>query len=162
MFLKRTKVAEGWRRAEERKVWSGRRKDTRFNGEPERHGQSPPWEDELIFWCTREVVRDFLPKLAAQHRIDVWVRRLWKVGLGKRGHSKSLSLTPRQCKCELKVYQGFERSKEVSENAECAANGDILCSRLAPHGGACCLVMCRHEACMIPRPCRGSEAYRSV
>jgi hypothetical protein len=34
MFLKRMNVALGWRRAEERKVWSGRRKDTRFSGEP--------------------------------------------------------------------------------------------------------------------------------
>lgn len=34
MFLNRMNVAEGWRSAKERKVWSGRRKDTRFNGEP--------------------------------------------------------------------------------------------------------------------------------
>jgi hypothetical protein len=34
VLRKRRKVAEGWRSAEERKVWSGRRKETRFSGEP--------------------------------------------------------------------------------------------------------------------------------
>ena len=36
---------------------------------------------------TGKVVCYFLAKLAAQHRIDVWMRRLWEVGLGKRGHN---------------------------------------------------------------------------
>jgi hypothetical protein len=35
MFLNRMNGALGWRSAEERKVWSWRKKDTRFNGEPE-------------------------------------------------------------------------------------------------------------------------------
>ena len=42
VFRKRRKVAEGWRSAEERKVWSGRRKETRFSGEPACVGQYMP------------------------------------------------------------------------------------------------------------------------
>ena len=38
---------------------------------------------------TREVVRDFLAKLAAQHRVDGRVRGLGEVGLGKWGHNLS-------------------------------------------------------------------------
>jgi hypothetical protein len=34
MFLKTRKVALGCWTADERKVWSGRRNETRFNGEP--------------------------------------------------------------------------------------------------------------------------------
>jgi hypothetical protein len=42
VLRKRRKVAEGWRSAEERKVWSGRRKETRFSGEPACGGQYMP------------------------------------------------------------------------------------------------------------------------
>lgn len=87
---KRRKVAEGWRSAEERKAWSWRRKETRLSGEPARRGQHMP-VGCTTFYYTGEVVRNLLPKLAAQHRIYVRVRGLREGGLGERGHSPRIS-----------------------------------------------------------------------
>ena len=104
------------------------------------------WNVAMVCDLTREVVRYFLPKLAAQHRINVWVRGLGEVGLGKRGHNPISLYTPWKSVLSRtqRIVGVFTGEKKGSGwCTPCTADGDIADG--VPHGGACCLVMCRHE-----------------
>lgn len=76
----------GWRMACERKVWSGRRKETRFRGEPVGFSINCEAVREVP-GHTREVVHDLLSKLPREHAVDLGVRGLGKVGL-RQGHCR--------------------------------------------------------------------------
>jgi hypothetical protein len=62
---------------------AGRRRDSKesLGGGVQQRGVCMEMEQS-----TREVICDLLSKLAAQHRVGVWMRGFGKVGLGLGGH----------------------------------------------------------------------------